>query len=116
MYAAPKKRFLASGDIRKFANGHCTATNVPRNAAARSGARTSGRHDVVRLSAKSNTAAGTINRSGNSHGMKWVTGLYTGPSFGVAGKSGRTHRNATPNSVYTSVTMVLAHRCREATA
>src|SRR6266446_1639816 len=116
MYADPKNRFRASGVIRKLANGHCTATKVPRNSRPAIGARNRGRQRVVLWSSRSTANAGTTTSNGNSHGMKWVTTRYTGPSFGAAGKSGRIHRNAMANAEYTDVTIVHAHRCREATA
>ena len=45
------------------------------------------------------TKAGTMMSSGNSQGMKWVTSRCTGPSFGSAGNSGKTHKKASPNAV-----------------
>ena len=53
MYVVPKIQLRAPGDIRKSANGHCTATNTTKKARPIKRARVSGRQVLVRCRIRS---------------------------------------------------------------
>src|ERR1035438_3460642 len=72
-YCVPKTQLRAAGDCRKFANGHCTATNVPRNTPPNAAERRQ-RFQVCSLGRnRSSARAGTTISSGKGGGMKLVT-------------------------------------------
>src|SRR4029077_9176537 len=71
-YAIPKMRFRAAGDIKKSANGHCTAINDNTNSGPVASASFHLPHELVLRHNTSITIAGTINRSGKCSGIRCV--------------------------------------------
>src|SRR5262249_56862251 len=106
--------FAAAGVIRKSANFHSTAKKTPKNSAPQTSDCGQMFHFSMRGRIKSNTNAGAMTSTGKVGGMNCVTGLNTGPSFGSAGKSGRTQISNMRPSMNIAATMVAAQRREEA--
>ena len=65
---------------------------------------------------RSTATAGTTRRSGNGGATMWVTGLNTGASFGVAGKSCSTQIITSEIAMYAAAALVAGHWSRQARA
>src|SRR5580698_5832471 len=95
----PKNALDAAGGIRKSANGHCTATNSPKNTAPHTTDSSHAGHLPEYRRTRSIPNAGTMSNKGKLGGINCVTGFITGPSLGCAGNSGRIQISAAVNNV-----------------
>src|ERR1700734_2991279 len=102
--------FREAGDIRKFANGHCTATKLTRKAAPNVAACFQRVQSAGRCRNRSKIIAGIINRTGKSGGTRCVMCWYTGPSLGSAGTSGNPQTKNKWSAVNIAAMMVAAQR------
>ena len=95
-------------------NSHWTAKKTARNATPLSADSSQSRPGPKRRSSTSMAAAGATSSNGNGAGTMCVSGLKTGASLGVAGKSWRVQPMTREIAMYAAAAAVAGHRRRAA--